>query len=91
MQITAQDLVGLLTSVQAVVASDLTDDEKIIVLQDIQNGMPPMQFCINSAGTRAITSAKISEAIDGLQPKKAQSKKPVQKRAGKASAKGTKA
>ena len=36
MQITAQDLVGLLTSVQAVVASSLlTDHQKIIVLQDI--------------------------------------------------------
>ena len=90
MQITAQDLVGLLTSVQAVVASDMTDEEKITVLRDIQNGMPPTQFCINSAGTRAITSAKISEAIDGLQPKKAESKKPIQKGPRKASAKGTK-
>lgn len=92
MRVSAQDLVSVLTSVQAVVASSmLTDNQKITVLQDMRNGLPPIQFCSQSAGTRAITSLLISEAIDGLQPKKAESKKPTKKGPRNASTKGTKA
>ena len=91
MQVSAQDLVNTLTSVQAVVVSgSLSDEQKLAILRDIQSGIPPVQFCSNSAQTRAILSAKILEAMDGLTPKKAESKKPIKGGPRNASTKGTK-
>ena len=91
MRVSAVDLVGTLTSVQAVVASNLLNDaQKTEILKEIQDCLPPEQFCTAAQQTRAIINSKISEAIDGFTPKKAESKKPIKKGPRNASTKGTK-
>lgn len=90
MQTSATDLVGFLTSVERLAVSALTDDEKVLVLDDIKRCIPPEQFCIHCRKTRAIVLKKIEEAINGFQAKKAESQKPKQSRAGKTSTKSAK-
>ncbi len=90
MQASASDLVEILTSVERLSASRLTNDEKAMVLEDIKRCFPPPSFCINCMQTRTIVMKVIEEAIDGFTPKKAESEKPVKNRARKASAKSTK-
>jgi len=90
MQTTAASLVGLLTTVDALMASSLTNDQKTIILDDMLKGIPPEQFCIHCLRTRAIIINKIQEAIDGFKATQSTGKKPVQSRARKTPAKGTK-
>ena len=90
MQTSATDLVGVLTSVERLAVSSLTDDEKVLVLDDMKRCIPPEQFCIHCLKTRAIVLNKIEEAINGFKATKAKSQKPVQSRARKTSTKSTK-
>ena len=90
MQTSANDLVGILTSVERLSASAMTDDEKVLVLDDIKKCVPPVQFCVHCKDTRAIVLTKIEEAINGFKAVKATGEKPQQKRPRKTPAKSTK-
>ena len=90
MQTSATDLVGVLTSVERLAVSSLTDDEKVLVLDDMKRCIPPEQFCIHCLKTRAIVLNKIEEAINGFKATQAKSQKPVQSRARKTPTKSTK-
>ena len=48
MQTSATDLVGVLTSVERLAVSSLTDDEKVLVLDDIERllGQVCMSLCL---------------------------------------------
>ena len=85
MQTSATDLVGVLTSVERLAVSSLTDDEKVLVLDDMKRCIPPEQFCIHCLKTRAIVLNKIEEAINGFKATQAKSEKPKQSRARKPS------
>jgi len=89
MQTSANDLVSVLTSVERLAVSSLTDDEKVMVLDDMKKCIPPEQFCIHCPQTRAIVLNKIEEAINGFQATKAKSEKPKQSRARKTPTKST--
>ena len=90
MQTSATDLVRVLTSVEQIAVSSLTDDEKILVLDDINRCIPPEQFCIQCLKTRAIVINKIQGAINGFNATQAKSQKPQQSRARKTPTKSTK-
>ena len=78
MQYTASSFIGLLTTVDQLMATSLTDDQKIIILDDMLNGLPPEQFCAHCKRTRAIVSNKIKEAIDGFKATQTKGEKPKQ-------------
>lgn len=80
MQTSASDLVEVLASVERLSVSKLTDDEKVMVLEDIKRCFPPSQFTVNCMQTREIVLKTIEEAINGLQAKEAESQKPKQGR-----------
>jgi len=86
----ASDLVGLLTSVERLAMSSLTDDEKVMVLDDLKMDVPPAQFCTHCMKTRTIVLNKIEEAINGFNTTQAKSQKPKQSRARKTPTKSTK-
>ena len=67
MQTSATDLVRVLTSVEQIAVSSLTDDEKILVLDDINRCIPPEQFCIQCLKTRAIVINKIQRGYKWVQ------------------------
>lgn len=90
MQLSANSLVKVLTTAESIVSSALTNDEKLVILGELHDGLPPQQLCINGRGTRAIVENKLTEAIDGLRSKEATQKKPKQSRAGKAPTKKAK-
>lgn len=90
MQTSAIDLVGFLTSVERLAVSALTDDEKVLVLDDIKRCIPPEQFCIHCQKTRVIVLKKIEEAINGFQAKQAESQKSKQSRTRKTPTKSAK-
>ena len=85
MQTSATDLVGVLTSVERLAVSSLTDDEKVLVLDDMKRCIPPEQFCIHCLKTRAIVLIKIEEALNVFNTTQAKSEKPKQSRARKPS------
>lgn len=90
MQTSASELVEVLASVERLAASKLTDDEKVMVLEDIKRCFPPSQFTINCMQTREIVLKTIEETINGFIPKKTQSEKPIKSRARKTPAKSPK-
>jgi len=91
MQTSAISLVSILTEIDVLVSSSLTDEQKVHVLDDIDRCIPPEQFCVNCLKTRAIVKAKIKETINGLKTNtKEKSQKPIKSRAGKASTKSAK-
>ena len=90
MQTSAINLVSILTEVDALMSSSLTDEQKAHVLDDINRCIPPEQFCIHCMKTRAIVKEKIQETLNGLKTSKEKSQKPIKSRAGKVSTKSTK-
>jgi len=90
MQVTANDLLGYLDRLEHLRASNLTQDEKKIVTEEIYKGFPEPQYCVHFKQTRAIVVAKYEEYLNGFKPKETQSEKPKQSRQRRTSAKSTK-
>lgn len=91
MQNTAMELVRLLSGIEQVMSSSLSDEQKADVLSEMQVGLPPEKLCINSTKTRQIIEAKIKETIDGFKTTETKSEKPKQSRKRKTPTKGAKA
>jgi len=90
MLVSAIDLVRVLAEADRLMSSSLTDEQKAQVLEEIQNCLPPVQFCNQFPKTREICKEKLQEHIDGLKTTKTKGEKPKQSRARKVSAKSTK-
>lgn len=84
------DYVTMLTTVEQVVSSKLSDTNKQTILGEMLTSLPPRQLCVNTKGTRDIVQNNIQEAIDGFTATKAKSEKPKQSRARKTPTKSPK-
>jgi len=90
MQSSAAQLMSQYISAKSVTASDLSDENKQIILGEMLTELPPEQFCIHCKGTRAVISNLITELLDGVKATQAKAEKPKQSRARKTSTKSPK-
>ena len=90
MKISAVDLLSIMGEAEKVATSSLQNEDKIAVLDDLDFGLPPEQFCAGFTKTRAIVRSKIQELMNGIEATQTKSEKPIKSRARKTPTKSTK-